>query len=112
MRRIFFGWKMVAAAFSVAVFTWGIGFYGPPVFLNTIHYDRGWPIPLISAAITCKTRLSIDRDRGRRLHGGDGLVAGQPLFVLSPGDLGLIPGGGFPANTEPRPAPVPRYPIG
>ncbi|HEY0181450.1 MAG TPA: MFS transporter [Rhodopila sp.] len=50
---MFFGWKVVGAAFVVAIFAWGIGFYGPPIFLNTIHHDRGWPIPLISAAITC-----------------------------------------------------------
>ena len=24
--RVFFGWKVVAAAFAVAVFSWGIGF--------------------------------------------------------------------------------------
>src|ERR1700734_2042329 len=53
MTRVFFGWKVVSAAFVVATFTWGIGFYGPPIFLNAIHHNRGWPIPLISAAITC-----------------------------------------------------------
>jgi hypothetical protein len=53
MSRIFFGWKVVSAAFVVAIFTWGIGFYGPPIFLNAIHHSRGWPVPLISAAITC-----------------------------------------------------------
>lgn len=53
MARIFFGWKVVSAAFVVAIFTWGIGFYGPPIFLNAIHQNRGWPIPLISAAFTC-----------------------------------------------------------
>jgi hypothetical protein len=53
MVRVFFGWKVVSAAFIVAIFTWGIGFYGPPIFLNAIHRSRGWPIPLISAAITC-----------------------------------------------------------
>src|SRR5580692_9471912 len=53
MARIFFGWKVVSAAFVVAIFTWGIGFYGPPIFLNAIHQNRGWSIPLISAAFTC-----------------------------------------------------------
>ncbi|WP_158931814.1 MFS transporter [Acidisphaera sp. S103] len=53
MARMFFGWKVVSAAFIVAIFTWGIGFYGPPIFLNAIHQNRGWSIPLISAAFTC-----------------------------------------------------------
>jgi len=29
----FYGWRVVAAAFVLAIFGWGIGFYGPPVFL-------------------------------------------------------------------------------
>ncbi len=41
------------AAFVVAVFGWGVSFYGPPVFLNAIHTERGWPVSLVSAAVTC-----------------------------------------------------------
>ncbi|WP_376096555.1 MFS transporter [Roseomonas sp. CCTCC AB2023176] len=48
----FHGWRVVRAAFVVAVFGWGVGFYGPPVFLHAVHESRGWPVPLISAAIT------------------------------------------------------------
>jgi hypothetical protein len=44
---MFFGWKVVAAAFVVAVFAWGIGFYGPPVFLHALHAGRGWPVSMI-----------------------------------------------------------------
>jgi cyanate permease len=50
--RVFFGWKVVAAAFAVAVFSWGIGFYGPSVFLHVLHSERGWQVSAISAAIT------------------------------------------------------------
>jgi len=49
---VFFGWKVVWAAFLVAVFSWGTGFYGPSVFLQTLHASHGWPIATISAAIT------------------------------------------------------------
>jgi MFS family permease len=49
----FFGWRVAWAAFAVAVFGWGVSFYGPPVFLHAIHAARGWPVPLISAAVTC-----------------------------------------------------------
>jgi MFS family permease len=49
---VFFGWRVVAAAFVYAVFAWGIGFYGLSVFLHAIHAARGWPVSLISAAIT------------------------------------------------------------
>lgn len=48
----FAGWSVVWVAFTVAAFAWGIGFYGPGVFLQTLHASKGWPIATISAAIT------------------------------------------------------------
>jgi MFS family permease len=50
--RVFFGWKVVATAFVVSVFSWGIGFYGPSVFLHVLHSQHGWPVSAVSAAIT------------------------------------------------------------
>lgn len=50
--RGFFGWQVVAAAFVLAVFTWGINFYGPSVYLHALHARQGWPLSLVSAAIT------------------------------------------------------------
>jgi MFS family permease len=48
----FFGWHVVAGAFVLAVFGWGIGFYGPPVFLDAVRTTRGWPLGLVSTAVT------------------------------------------------------------
>jgi cyanate permease len=48
----FYGWRVVYAALVLAVFGWGLGFYGPPVFLSVIHQTRGWPVLLISAAVS------------------------------------------------------------
>jgi hypothetical protein len=48
----FYGWRVVAAAFVLAAFGWGIGFYGPPVFLGVICAGRGWPAPQVSSAIS------------------------------------------------------------
>jgi len=48
----YFGWNVVAAAFVIAIFGWGLGFYGPPVYLEVIHQSRGWPIALVSGAVT------------------------------------------------------------
>jgi hypothetical protein len=50
--RVFFGWRVVSAAFVLAVFGWGIGFYGPPVFLSSVGETREWPLTLISTAVT------------------------------------------------------------
>ena len=49
----FSGWRVTGAAFVVAVFGWGVGFYGPPVFLHAVHEERGWSVALVSAAVTC-----------------------------------------------------------
>lgn len=48
----FYGWRVVAAVFVLAAFGWGFGFYGPPVYLHTLHEARGWPLALISTAVT------------------------------------------------------------
>src|SRR5262249_59682519 len=46
----FYGWWMVGAAFVLALFGWGMGFYGPPVYLSVVHETTGWPVALISTA--------------------------------------------------------------
>jgi MFS family permease len=50
--RAFYGWRVTGAAFILAVFGWGLGFYGPPVFLHAVRETGGWPLPLVSAAVT------------------------------------------------------------
>ena len=49
---VFYGWRVVGAAFVLAVFGWGMGFYGPPVFLSILSQTRSWPLALISTAVT------------------------------------------------------------
>ncbi|MEM1045204.1 MAG: MFS transporter [Pseudomonadota bacterium] len=46
------GWTIVWAAFTIAVFGWGVGFYGPPVFLHAVVSRHGWPLDLVSTAVT------------------------------------------------------------
>jgi MFS family permease len=36
----------------LAALGWGIGFYGPPIYLQAIRENRGWPVALISTAVT------------------------------------------------------------
>jgi hypothetical protein len=48
----FYGWRVVSAAFTLATFGWGLGFYGPPVFLHAVREARGWSLALVSTAIT------------------------------------------------------------
>lgn len=46
------GHTVVRAAFVLAMFGWGVGFYGPPVFLHAVLARTGWPLPLVSTAVT------------------------------------------------------------
>ncbi|EHK64272.1 MFS transporter, partial [Achromobacter arsenitoxydans] len=48
----FFGWKVLYATFILAVFGWGVGFYGPPVFLHAVAQRTGWSVALVSGAVT------------------------------------------------------------
>lgn len=48
----FFGWKVLCATFVLAVFGWGVGFYGPPVFLHAVVQRTGWSVALVSGAVT------------------------------------------------------------
>jgi MFS family permease len=50
--RTFFGWRVVAASFVLAMLAWGIGFYGPSVYLHALHAREGWAPGLVGAAIT------------------------------------------------------------
>lgn len=50
--RPFFGWHVVSAAFVLASFGWGVGFYGPPIYLHAVVERTGWSVALVSAAVT------------------------------------------------------------
>ena len=52
LREVFFGWKVVGAAFVAALFAYGTGLYGPTVFLHAQQITRGWTIATLSAAVT------------------------------------------------------------
>ena len=47
----FYGWRVVGAAFVLAFFGWGLGFYGPPVYLHAVQ-ARGFSLSIVSAAVT------------------------------------------------------------
>jgi MFS family permease len=45
-------WRAVWSAFALAMFGWGVGFCGPPVYLPTVIERTGWPLSLVSMAVT------------------------------------------------------------
>ena len=46
------GWLVVAAAFLVALYGFGLGFYGPGIYLVSLKALHGWPTRELSTAIT------------------------------------------------------------
>src|SRR6266446_5345186 len=46
------GWLVVAAAFLVALYGFGLGFYGPGIYLVALKALHGWPTRELSSAVT------------------------------------------------------------
>ena len=46
------GWRVVAGCFLMAMFGWGLGFYGHSVYLAELTRLHGWPAGAISTAST------------------------------------------------------------
>lgn len=94
---------MVGAAFAMAVFAWGICFYGPSAFLHALHDGRGWSVSLVSAAITGHFLVSaLIVARLPAIHARFGvlrvtragilaLALGTPAWALAPVPGGLVP---------------------
>jgi MFS family permease len=51
-KQAFYGWRVVGATFVLAVFGLGIGFHGPGVYLHAVQERTGWPLALVSTAVT------------------------------------------------------------
>lgn len=49
---MFYGWRVVGVCFVAAVFTWGLGVFGGSVYLSEIARAHGWPLALVSSALT------------------------------------------------------------
>ena len=48
----FYGKAVLACTFILAIIGWGIGFYGPPIYMQAVMERTGWPIAQVSAAVT------------------------------------------------------------
>src|SRR5947199_9744897 len=48
----FYGWRVVGAAFVLAFLGWGLGFYGPPVYLQAVREARSFSLTVVSSAVT------------------------------------------------------------
>lgn len=48
----FFGKTVLTCTFVLAMIGWGIGFYGPPIYMQAVMERTGWPIAQVSTAVT------------------------------------------------------------
>jgi MFS family permease len=49
---MFQGWYVVGGAFLIAVWSWGLAFYGLGIYLVALGREHGWSISAVSVAIT------------------------------------------------------------
>jgi MFS family permease len=49
---LYHGWLVVAAAFLIAMYGFGLGFYGPGIYLVALKALHGWSTAELSSAIT------------------------------------------------------------
>jgi len=52
LRRYFYGWNVVAAAFVIGLFAFGLGFYAITVYLAALQRLHGWTASEVSLPIT------------------------------------------------------------
>ena len=50
--RYFHGWNVVAATFVMAMFSFGLGFYGLTVYVATLQRLHGWSAAIVSLPVT------------------------------------------------------------
>ncbi|AOB29066.1 MFS transporter [Bordetella bronchiseptica] len=48
----FAGRQVLAASFVMAIYGWGLGFYGPPIFLHAVVERTGWPLQWVAGMVT------------------------------------------------------------
>ncbi|MDQ8727114.1 MFS transporter [Bradyrhizobium sp. LHD-71] len=89
------GWRVVFACFMVAIFSWGLGFYGHGVYLAELQRAKGWPTSLISTATTayylCGALLVVYvSDILQRLGPRTMLIAGATFFSVAVAGIAYV----------------------
>jgi MFS family permease len=58
VQPLFYGWYIVMVCFLIALFGWGLGFYGTGIYLVALRAQHGWPTSFIASAFTVYYLLS------------------------------------------------------
>jgi MFS family permease len=85
-RRVGYGWVIVAALAVTETTSWGVLYYGFPVFLKPIEADLGWDrvqlTGAFSLALVCQGVVGIAVGRWLDRHG--------PRLLMTAGSLGAV----------------------
>src|SRR5258708_20513198 len=86
--RYFYGWNVVAATFVMALFTFGLGFYGLTVYVATLQRLHGWSASTVSAPVTlyyvAGALLTASIGGGYEPFGPPPGATGPPLSIAAP----------------------------
>jgi MFS family permease len=93
--KIFYGWRVVAACFVIACFSWGLGLFGSSVYLQAVTAEHGWSISEVSSAITTFLLISAAGQSalGRSIarHGPrPALLVGTICMCIGVASIGLV----------------------
>ena len=91
--KVYYGWWIVAASFSILLVTVGVGLYAPPIFLVPLQNHFGWSRAAIAGgsavaaltvgAISPLVGVSIDRYGSRKVMTFGALVMGCTFCLFS-----------------------------
>ncbi|MCC8977343.1 MFS transporter [Bradyrhizobium acaciae] len=90
--EIFYGWRVVAACFVIACFSWGLGLFGSSVYLQAVTAARGWSISEVSSAITTFLLISAAGQSalGRSIARHDALLLGTVCMCIGVACIGVV----------------------
>lgn len=93
--RRYRGWRIVAVCFIVAVFSWGLGFYGQGVFLAELIRAHGWSTSFVSIAFTTyylasAVMVAFVGDAIARIGPRKVVLTGAVAFAVSTAALGAL----------------------
>src|SRR3989442_9247692 len=97
--RYFYGWNVVGATFVMALFSFGLGFYGLTVYVATLQRLHGWSASVVSAPVTVYYVAGALLTAAIR-----GLYERFGPRVIVPGGRGPMAGRGGPPCRIPPPA--------
>jgi MFS family permease len=92
MKRVFYGWWLVAAYLLVATVSWSLGTFGMGVYIHALSADGHFSISLVSSAVTVSylvTAAALMVVGTATVRYGPGLITGAGTIILAASVAGI-----------------------